>query len=319
MKLKRASMGFTLIELLVVIAIIGVLISLLLPAVQQAREAARRTQCINNLKQLGLAVHNYNDAFYCFPPAHISSNRASVFCMILPYIDQINALDSINFSRPIEDLVSPTTDQNTTVRALIVGTFICPSDRRSPLPSRGGWTNYFANKGSQIAFFDHPSNLPLPKQDGTFINEESIRIRDITDGTAKTALFSERVIADGSNAIVSLLEDVFFPKTVPNTPDEAVSQCHAMDPNLLSNQAPVFMGAPWMHGQHTYQHVSPPNDLSCGFFLVNRATMPPSSRHPGGVNVTMADGSVHFVTDRIEISIWRGAGSRNGGESIPNF
>ena len=90
--------------------------------------------------------------------------------------------------------------------------------------------------------------------------------------------------------------------------------CGAVDINDLNNQFPLFMGAPWMNGQHRYQHISPPNGRSCGFFLVNRATMPPSSQHPNGINLLACDGSVRFVNNAIDLIAWRALGTRNGGE-----
>jgi prepilin-type processing-associated H-X9-DG protein len=95
--------------------------------------------------------------------------------------------------------------------------------------------------------------------------------------------------------------------------------CAAVDITNLANQFPLFMGAPWMHGQHCYLHVNVPNTRSCGFFVALRATMPPSSRHPGGVNMVLCDGSVRFVSQSINLATWRGIGSRAGGETLGEF
>jgi prepilin-type processing-associated H-X9-DG protein len=126
-------------------------------------------------------------------------------------------------------------------------------------------------------------------------------------------------LGDGSNSIVSPIEDVFLAMTAPATPDDAVQQCAAVNVNDLSNQFPFFMGAPWMDGQHCYLHASPPNTRSCGFLSTQRAVMPPSSRHPGGVNLLLGDGSVHFITNSINLPTWRALGSRNGGEVVGNY
>jgi prepilin-type processing-associated H-X9-DG protein len=159
-------------------------------------------------------------------------------------------------------------------------------------------------------------NAALPPPDGIFYAESATRFAEISDGTSNTAFYSERCLADGSNAIVSPLEDVFFHPGAPNTPDEARQLCMALDANNLANQFPLFMGAPWLHGQHTYQHSSAPNGRSCGFFVTLRATMPPSSRHPGGVNVAFGDGSVRFIKSSINLESWRAIGTRSGGEVV---
>lgn len=152
---------------------------------------------------------------------------------------------------------------------------------------------------------------------GIFYVNTTVRFADLTDGTSQTALFSERLMADGSNGLVSPVEDVFFHPGNPATADEAHNLCLGLDTTNLANQFPLFMGAPWMHHQHRYQHISPPNGRSCGFFTVGKATMPASSRHPGGVNVALADGSVTFIPSTVDLLTWRAIGTRNGGESFP--
>jgi prepilin-type processing-associated H-X9-DG protein len=194
----------------------------------------------------------------------------------------------------------------------------CPSDSNQNLSGQGGATNYMANKGAGIVWTDvvNPPNVGMPEQNGVMYYASRVRISDIRDGASNTAAFSERVLADGNNGVVSPLEDVFFSPAAPSTPDEAIQICTALDINNLANQFPLFMGAPWMHGQHCYLHVNVPNSRSCGFFLSLRATMPASSRHTGGVHVTMADGSVHFISQNINLATWRGLGTRAGGEVL---
>jgi hypothetical protein len=144
-------------------------------------------------------------------------------------------------------------------------------------------------------------------------------MRDIIDGSSNTCAMSERILADGNNGVVSPLADVFFSPAAPNTPDEAIQICNAVNIDDLANQFPLFMGSPWMHGQHTYLHVNVPNSRSCGFFLVLRATMPASSRHTGGVHTLLCDGAVRFVSENINLGTWRALGTRNGGEVIGEF
>jgi len=309
---KRRS-GFTLIELLVVISIIAVLIALLLPAVQSAREAARRMQCVNNLKQIGLALHNYQESRTSLPGADMVFNvtELSALSNILPYLEQSNVYNSINFDFSYQD------PNNFTAMMTIINGFICPSDLPDPIPSLGGQTNYMANMGSGIVWQAAVGpNVGMPQPNGVFYGDSATKFASISDGLSNTTFFSERVLADGNNAIVSPIADVFFSPGFPTTPDDAMQQCQAVDIYNLANQFPLFMGAPWLCGQHIFLHVTPPNSRSCGFFVALRAVMPPSSRHSGGVNVLFGDGSVRFIKDSINLSTWRALGTRSGSEVV---
>jgi prepilin-type N-terminal cleavage/methylation domain-containing protein/prepilin-type processing-associated H-X9-DG protein len=309
--MRRHRLGFTLVELLVVIAIIGVLVSLLLPAVQAARESARRMQCQNNLKQIALGCHNFHDTHGKFPsgglaPTVTPGSQFSVLAQLLPFIEQGNVHDLIDFKAPANDPL------NTNARMSKIATFLCPSDGRdNPMPASGAATNYMANTGT-LPFFVIPGQM---NYNGVFYVNHAVRFADITDGTTNTALFSERLMADGSNAIVSKVEDVFFHPGNPATADEAHAICLTVDITNLANQFPLFMGAPWLHHQHRYHHISPPNGRSCGYFVVGKSTMPPSSRHPGGVNVALGDGSVRLIPNSVDLLAWRALGTRNGGET----
>jgi prepilin-type N-terminal cleavage/methylation domain-containing protein/prepilin-type processing-associated H-X9-DG protein len=311
--MRNHRQGFTLIELLVVIAIIGVLIALLLPAVQSAREAARRAQCVNNLKQIGIGLHNYHDARGALPGAYLvyPTTEFSALSQITGYMEQNNLFNNLNFSLPYSD---PT---NSTVLMTNVSNFLCPSDFRNPIPARGAATNYMADMGSWIVWQQASGpNAGLPGPNGTFYGNSATRFADITDGLSYTGFFSERVLADGSNAIVSPIADVFFSPGAPTTIADAMQQCQAIDIYNLANQFPLFMGAPWVNGQHIFLHVAPPNTRSCGFFIYLRAIMPPSSRHPGGVNMLLGDGSVRFIKDTVNINAWRALGTIAGTEVI---
>ena len=309
---RQHTAGFTLVELLVVIAIIGILVGLLLPAVQSAREASRRSQCQNNLRQIALACHGFHDAYGRFPsgglpPTQEQGSQFSALTQLLPFIEEQNVERLVDFSVPVQN------PGNTPAREVTIGTFRCPSDGRdNPMASLGGATNYVANTGA-LPFFVIPGR---PLFSGMFYVNASVRMADVTDGTSKSALFSERLMADGSNGIISPVEDVFFHPGNPADADEANTLCQQLDISNLAHQFPLFMGAPWMHHQHRYQHISPPNGRSCGFFLVGKSTMPPSSRHPGSVHVARVDGSVGSVLSTVDLAAWRALGTRNGGETL---
>ncbi|MFO0950129.1 MAG: DUF1559 domain-containing protein [Isosphaeraceae bacterium] len=159
--------------------------------------------------------------------------------MMLPQMEQSPLYNALNFSIKFDDPV------NSTVLSADVNTFICPSDLPNPIRARGAQTNYMADMGSWIVWQAAAGpNANLPGPNGVFFGNSSTRFAQITDGLSNTGVFSERVMADGSNAIVSPASDVFFSPAAPTTIDDAVNLCNAVNINDLSNQFPLFMGAP---------------------------------------------------------------------------
>ena len=326
--MNRRRSGFTLIELLVVIAIIAVLIALLLPAVQAAREAARRIQCTNNEKQIGLALHNYYDSFNVLPAAEMgfmgmgNGPNYSALSMILPFMEQTTVFNSINFSQfDFNSNVAPSADPNGTAAVARINALICPSDTYSSTGSQMevyGQTNYMADMGSGIVWQSSlfAPNIGFPMPNGAFFGNSATTFAAITDGLSNTGFFGERIVGDSSTGIISPIADVFFDPGAPLTPDDAMAQCQAINIYNPANQLPMIMGVPWIDGQHITLHVTTPNTRSCGFFSVNRAVMPASSKHPGGTNMLFGDGSVKFLKDSISVQTYRALGTINGGEIL---
>ena len=349
--MNRRRPGFTLIELLVVIAIIGVLIALLLPAVQQAREAARRSQCVNNLKQVGVALHGYHDSYRCLPfgkgPGYAATvpgapiyARWSTHSQVLPYLEQRPLADAINFSLPPElpDIGTPGmpylpayTDPNranATACRVMVSTFLCPSDAATG----GDWpagNNYTGNEGTWLCDLCDQltsSVAPAERARGPFYFLSCVNLASLTDGTSQTAFFSEKRRGRG---VVDPRSDLVMMDNAMNL-DQAYQMCNGMSASMAM---PLVsrMGAAWAIGDMTcttYNHVSGPNSRSCASMsggmvmppdgpMVNMAVqLPPTSYHPGGVNLLLGDGSVRFVKDTIALAAWRALSTRDGGEVI---
>ncbi len=339
--------GFTLIELLVVIAIIAILIALLLPAVQMAREAARRSECKNNLKQIGLALQNYHDVHRMFPGwvgrwfSGNAGSGANNYChggyswhtSILPFLEQRQVYNTINFSfRPNSpgncgagNGNSPP-GINTTALNSRISTFLCPSDGGGS--NRGGKNNYGVNGGIWPVAAASPWTTIFARDSGlgSPFNRFGRRISDITDGTANTAAFSERVMGTNQSGIRDTLnsvrQNVPFSGTLDRVGLESFQQA------CQSGQGTDFpayqdnMGTTWIYhrlrqGNSLYLHGLPPNSPACMATgaRAQRGIFAPTSRHPGGVNVLMCDGTVRFVSSNVDLKAWMAAGTVANQES----
>lgn len=300
-----------------VIAIIGVLIALLLPAVQAARESARRTECSNNLKQLGLALHNYHDLHNTFPPGRVRSRVDGVglvysaFAQILPQLEQSACYASINFDLNADRGVfgGP---QNATARATRIFQFHCPSDPTSAfdLPDQAP-TNYQMSVGTLH---------PVARNNGVLFENSGVRLADLRDGTSMTAVVSELVRSEtlGTNRVIEVPGSLIV---------SYEATCLPAGPPRQSAR-----GNRWIYAapNHTmYSHHRAPNDKlpDCRGgspfgdqtnAVWDRLSLDTAARsyHPGGVNVLLGDGSVRFAKETMAVAAWRALGTRAGGEII---
>ena len=332
--------AFTLVELLVVIAIIGILIALLLPAVQAAREAARRAQCTNNLKQLGLALQNYHDTYKTFVPrkqeSHVGySNRHSGFIGLLPFMEQGAMYDQIAAGDATYGPFGPTAWSGWAPWNVAPTMLLCPS-----ATSTGTWTyavNYAFCVGDTIT-----NNRDATTVRGMFPRQDGVKMRDVTDGTSNTVAMSEHLITNFNlNSQSGQIEVAKGTATgfsgLATNPQQCLASANGRyysDPSIVKGKS----GWRWTDGQIEkigFTTVLPPNAPSC----IDGANtngdgsntiMSPTSNHPGGVNVLRVDGSVSFVSDTIDTGnlslpsvsngaspygAWGALGSKAGGEA----
>jgi len=354
---RGARRGFTLVELLVVVAIIGVLVALLLPAVQSAREAARRMQCSNNLKQLALGMHSFHDASNIFPYNYqlIGLNAweaASANYFILPYIEQGNLYNQFRIPTTahagqalgtapqgaVGDSAMWSYSWNNPMNT-IVRTFICPSALKAPTRSAISWggpgCNYGWCTGSrvQVVWVGDAFN-------GIIAYQNPRRMKDVTDGLSNTLLASEFLGGRGTNSGSATYPfDVFYAgdgpfNSVKNKDFATMAELTAIGTAAKNLSGGGFRGnnggnwAWYAAGHSTLSTAAPPNwqfptagGACCpgGAHDWGNGVIPARSLHPSGVNAVMGDGSVRFVGNNVDIAMWQSVGSRNDGGTITNF
>ncbi|MEM9353252.1 MAG: DUF1559 domain-containing protein [Planctomycetota bacterium] len=318
--------GFTLVELLVVIAIIGVLVSLLLPAIQSSREASRRSACANNLRQIALAAQNYVTAQTSFPAGSVSREspdspfspwtfyRWSALATLTPYLEGAAVYDTLDLEKPLYSGSSfDVTPENREGVAAVIDVFLCPSDAAARVTERFGPTNYAVNAGSG------GDGSPIDT-DGVFFVNSQTRPADIEDGLSNTVLASESILGAPGDAPHDVRVEYKFVQASPLTEArcEASASWNVTDPR----------GFAWANGEFRcalYNHYETPNSGTADCMGVafggglERLFTPygwraARSNHPGGVNAALADGAVRYTSDSIDREVWRGLSTVAGGE-----
>lgn len=304
--------GITLLETLVAIAIITVLLSLGTWGVMSAREASRRTTCANNLRQIGLAIHNYTATHGVLPPG-ANGTGYSFLSMLLPYLEANGLYSSCNFQITVADLPQ-TSWANYTAACQSVGLFLCPSDR-SP-GGQGAWTSYAGNRGCGVQKYGYNGAFPFEVQGP--INYSAFR-----DGTSSTVAVAEWILGRTMNSSGDDRRRYTFksmpPQKEPDELDNFASTCDRLDSNIAKI---VFMpkGYLWLRGDLSYSlytHVLPINHNTCtNGTAVQLGAWTAGSFHRGGAHALFIDGHTRFIRESLGLANWRALGSRSGAEVV---
>lgn len=341
---RSRRVGFTLVELLVVIAIIGILIALLLPAVQAAREAARRSQCMSNVKQVALAVANYANTTKVFPPfncgtANGNGHEISWRMLITPQMEQPQVYNMMNW------LKDPSPTANYPAYAVEIAAYQCPSDIQPPIARNQGRASYRACIGTTV--INNAQLYTYAPMNGIFQimtpNVRGIQYKDILDGTSHTLLIGEMAQAPRGLLSMEVIGNI-----MSHVPQKTMGAFSQGDYNMVAYQAclntakngvyvtgstcPIksvppgkdcYPGNRWEDGRPYYScftTVIPPNGPSCtdsvAYSNDGNGIFTPSSRHPNGAQFAFADGSGRFMSQDVDIIIWQSLGTKAGGEAI---
>jgi prepilin-type N-terminal cleavage/methylation domain-containing protein/prepilin-type processing-associated H-X9-DG protein len=317
-KLQETRIGFTLVELLVCIAIIGILVALLLPAIQAAREASRRASCINNLKQIGLALHSYEASHKHFPPGRGDPLPGvfSAFAYLLPYMEEQSLMGRVALDQPPTTYNIGSTIYDGTINEPAARTrlpvLICPSDSANGKITESifGTSNYAANAGSGTVDMGN-----LKGADGVFFTGSHVAFKDIVDGASHTAAFGERVLGTGGVTSMAVSADPsHYMLELTAGSDPTTANCNSAAGDTFTER-----GAKWIlgnYGNTLYDHYYGPNarDLDCMNIQQQKALLAARSSHPGGVNGLRCDGSAEFTANVVDLPLWRATATRSGGD-----
>lgn len=327
--MKYRQNAFTLVELLVVIAIIGILIALLLPAVQSAREAARRASCTNNLRQIGLALHNYHDTHKQFPPSVILPAGVVPFdgwsaqARLLPFVEQENLHDLIDWNLDYKSQPAVTKTP--------VATYLCPSEVNNEERPDGSLTHYPLNYGINLGtWFMYDPNKREGGDGLTYPNSKT-RFASVTDGTSNTLAFAEvkawnPYLRDAGNPNASMAPIPNAPTDISNLGgDFKTNSGHTewVDGRAhqigFSGTFPPNAVIPFTSGGKTYDIDFTSSREGKTANQLTYAAVTSRSYHAGGANAVLTDGSVRFVAETIELTTWRSLATRNGGEVVGEY
>jgi type II secretory pathway pseudopilin PulG len=299
----RTRRAFTLFQLLLVLAILVILFALLLPVIAKAREEAIRSQSRNNLKQIGIALLSYHDAYGVFPPGN-DANNFSAFAKILPFIEQGNLYSTIDFKKAMDDKA------NAEARKAVVKTFLNPLDKAPAVSADYGANNYLLCAGQKPALADN---------DGLFFQDSKLTILEITDGTSNTITAGETLKGDSAvKATTVKRQHVLLKKeALKDIKDDAGVKDWENDKNIVADR-----GASWMDGRYLQTIFTATRTLNDEKPDVNCAGFGGLSGlrcNEDTVFIAFADGSVRPISSKVKLDIWKALATRNGGEVIPSF